>query len=70
MYRKPENILLTKDKQGRTRLKLADFGLSMHVIEPLYAVCGTPTYVAPEIIDQEQSAGYGLPVDLWAVGTV
>jgi serine/threonine protein kinase len=40
----------------------------MLVTEPLYAVCGTPTYVAPEIIDQDRTDGYGLPVDLWAVG--
>eukprot|EP00730_Choanoeca_flexa_P004385 TRINITY_DN11679_c2_g1_i1.p1 TRINITY_DN11679_c2_g1~~TRINITY_DN11679_c2_g1_i1.p1 ORF type:complete len:1004 (+),score=170.13 TRINITY_DN11679_c2_g1_i1:152-3163(+) len=67
---KPENVLLTKDKKGRIRLKLGDFGLAMKVTEPLYAVCGTPTYVAPEIIDQEQGSGYGLPVDLWAIGVI
>lgn len=31
-------------------LKLADFGLAMEVSEPIYMVCGTPTYVAPEIL--------------------
>jgi len=31
-------------------LKLADFGLAMEVTEPIYTVCGTPTYVAPEIL--------------------
>jgi doublecortin-like kinase 1/2 len=30
-------------------LKLADFGLACEVTEPLYAVCGTPTYVSPEV---------------------
>lgn len=33
-------------------LKLADFGLAMEVKEPIYTVCGTPTYVAPEILSE------------------
>ena len=40
-------------------LKLADFGLACEVEEPLLAVCGTPTYVAPEILMEN---GYGLKV--------
>ena len=31
-------------------LKLADFGLAMEVVKPIFMVCGTPTYVAPEIL--------------------
>lgn len=42
-----------------TELKLADFGLACEVVEPLFAVCGTPTYVAPEIL---METGYGLKV--------
>jgi len=38
-------------------LKLGDFGLAQVVTEPLYTVCGTPTYVAPEILAE---TGYGL----------
>ena len=33
-------------------LKLADFGLAMDVREAIYTVCGTPTYVAPEILSE------------------
>lgn len=40
-------------------LKLADFGLAVEVWQPLHAVCGTPTYVAPEILLE---TGYGLKV--------
>lgn len=32
------------------RLKLGDFGLAMVVTEPVFTICGTPTYVAPEIL--------------------
>jgi serine/threonine protein kinase len=42
-------------------LKLGDFGLAQVVTEPLYTVCGTPTYVAPEILAE---TGYGLKVRL------
>lgn len=48
-------------------LKLADFGLACEVTEPLFAVCGTPTYVAPEIL---METGYGLKIDVWAAGII
>lgn len=48
-------------------LKLADFGLACEVTEPLYAVCGTPTYVSPEIL---METGYGLKIDVWAAGII
>lgn len=35
---------------GTKSLKLGDFGLATVVEGPLFTVCGTPTYVAPEII--------------------
>lgn len=41
-------------------LKVGDFGLAQRVTGPLYAVCGTPTYVAPEILTE---VGYGLKVN-------
>lgn len=57
---KPENLLVELDEAGHiTQLKLADFGLACEVVEPLTAVCGTPTYVAPEIL---METGYGLKV--------
>lgn len=57
---KPENLLVELNEIGNvTQLKLADFGLACEVTEPLTAVCGTPTYVAPEIL---METGYGLKV--------
>ncbi|XP_022088481.1 serine/threonine-protein kinase DCLK1-like isoform X2 [Acanthaster planci] len=64
---KPENLLVSKSSSGDITLKLADFGLAMEVKAPIYTVCGTPTYVAPEILAE---TGYGLEVDMWAMGVI
>ncbi|KAI0212667.1 Serine/threonine-protein kinase DCLK1 [Lamellibrachia satsuma] len=47
---KPENILVCEHSDGTKSLKLGDFGLAVEVRTPLLTVCGTPTYVAPEIL--------------------
>ncbi|RXN27069.1 phosphorylase b kinase gamma catalytic skeletal muscle heart isoform [Labeo rohita] len=68
---KPENILLDDD----LNIKLTDFGFSIQ-IEPgqrLNEVCGTPGYLAPEIIEcsmDPNHAGYGPAVDLWSAGVI
>ncbi|XP_042341145.1 serine/threonine-protein kinase DCLK2 isoform X2 [Plectropomus leopardus] len=64
---KPENLLVFEYPDGTMSLKLGDFGLATVVEGPLYTVCGTPTYVAPEIISE---SGYGLKVDIWAAGVI
>uniref|UniRef100_A0AAV2K4F6 non-specific serine/threonine protein kinase n=1 Tax=Knipowitschia caucasica TaxID=637954 RepID=A0AAV2K4F6_KNICA len=64
---KPENLLIEKQTDGICRLKLGDFGLAMVVTEPVFTICGTPTYVAPEILLE---TGYGVPVDIWALGVL
>jgi len=69
---KPENLLLA-DGEDDSNIKLADFGLATKVVEengvhePLTQACGSPGYVAPEIIAFE---GYGKPVDVWAIGVI
>uniref|UniRef100_A0A672HU31 Doublecortin-like kinase 3 n=1 Tax=Salarias fasciatus TaxID=181472 RepID=A0A672HU31_SALFA len=65
---KPENLLVgTRVSAGVCRLKLGDFGLAMVVTEPVFTICGTPTYVAPEILCE---TGYGVEVDVWALGVI
>ncbi|XP_064413883.1 serine/threonine-protein kinase DCLK1a isoform X3 [Latimeria chalumnae] len=64
---KPENLLVYEHQDGSKSLKLGDFGLATIVDGRLYTVCGTPTYVAPEIIAE---SGYGLKVDIWAAGVI
>ncbi|KAJ2454034.1 cAMP-dependent protein kinase catalytic subunit [Coemansia sp. RSA 2424] len=58
---KPENILL--DNLGH--VKLTDMGFAKKVVDRTWTLCGTPDYLAPEVI---QAKGYGKSVDWWALG--
>lgn len=58
---KPENLLL--DEHGYC--KITDFGFLKEVVSKTYTMCGTPEYMAPEIVQQK---GHGRQVDWWCVG--
>ncbi|XP_063374595.1 cAMP-dependent protein kinase catalytic subunit beta-like [Cydia amplana] len=58
---KPENILI--DKTGY--IKIVDFGFCKFLQDRTWTLCGTPEYLAPEII---LSKGYGKAVDWWSFG--
>ena len=66
---KPENLLIQDKNLGISSLKIADFGLSRMLDEDGEAstACGTPGYVAPEILE---SLPYGFPCDYWSIGVV
>lgn len=63
MYRdiKAENIVLNRDGH----IRFVDFGFAKIVTDKTYTLCGTPEYLAPEIIHGQ---GYGIAVDWWSLG--
>lgn len=69
---KPENILL-KDDTEDAAIKITDFGLSKIFADDLAGevvmktACGTPGYVAPEVLTHEI---YSEQVDMWSIGVI
>ncbi|KAI9988271.1 hypothetical protein PInf_021669 [Phytophthora infestans] len=67
---KPENLLLSSAEDDAD-IKLADFGFAKKAIQNgdagLSTACGTPGYVAPEIL---MSKPYGKEVDIWSIGVI
>ncbi|KAJ6625379.1 kinase-like domain-containing protein [Mycena sp. CBHHK59/15] len=65
-----QNILLTQDSPPI--VKVADFGLAKLVnsMTALRTICGTPTYIAPEIVTQKPGDQYTNLVDSWSVGVI
>jgi len=69
---KPENILVSEGSSGaeHLELKLSDFGLAAMIrSEKLYDTCGTPEYVAPEVI-VNPPVGYDKSADVWSIGVI
>ena len=64
---KPENLLIDKDGH----IKIADFGFAKKLsgAEKTFTLCGTPEYLAPEIILGSKE-GYGRSCDWWALGVL
>jgi len=65
---KPENLLLMSKTNDR-EIKIADFGFAKKVTseECLLTQCGTPGYVAPEIL---RGVPYGQKADMWSMGVI
>ena len=62
---KPENMVIAKDGH----IRIIDFGFARVLGDGAitYTLCGTPDYLAPEILRQQ---GYGFGVDWWALGVL
>jgi len=69
---KPENILL-KDTTEAAMIKITDFGLSKIFADDaagevvMRTACGTPGYVAPEVLTHD---AYSEQVDMWSLGVI
>ena len=68
---KPENILLVTNENDSI-VKITDFGLSRVVGEGslMKTLCGTPSYLAPEVILSAEVKGYGPECDCWSLGVI
>ncbi|KAG6872517.1 hypothetical protein C0995_009207 [Termitomyces sp. Mi166 len=60
---KPENILLNQDGH----IKVADFGFAKLCTSTTWTLCGTPDYLAPEVVNQQR---YNKSVDWYALGVL
>jgi serine/threonine protein kinase len=58
---KPENLLIDVDGY----LKIVDFGVAKQIENRTNTLAGTPTYMAPEIVNKEN---YSFEVDWWSLG--
>lgn len=64
---KPENLLL-RSKEDDTDIVLADFGFAQVTKgKSLQQVCGTPDYVAPEVLNNDK---YDYSCDIWSAGVI
>jgi len=64
---KPENLLY-ETAEATSVIKITDFGLARFVSnEMATTACGTPGYVAPEVL---RGKGYGKEVDFWSIGVI
>lgn len=65
---KPENLLL-ESEHNDSDIKIADFGFAKKVLSPnsLKTQCGTPGYVAPEILE---GVAYDTQSDMWSLGVI
>ncbi|KAJ2860793.1 Calcium/calmodulin-dependent protein kinase type I [Coemansia erecta] len=72
---KTENCLVKNKGTGELEptVAIADFGMARvlalddNSTRPLTSLCGTPGYMAPEMVSR---LGYGKPVDMWAIGVI
>ncbi|XP_042070975.1 serine/threonine-protein kinase Chk2 isoform X1 [Haplochromis burtoni] len=68
---KPENILLSS-QDDVCLIKVTDFNQSRILEEAVLmrTLCGTPSYLAPEVFTHASTTGYGLAVDAWSLGVL
>ncbi|KAK2838231.1 hypothetical protein Q5P01_015443 [Channa striata] len=68
---KPENVLLSS-QDDVCLIKVTDFNQS-RILEDatlMRTLCGTPSYLAPEVFTNASTTGYNLAVDAWSLGVL
>ena len=64
---KLSNILLSE----KMEVRLCDFGLAIeNGIEGQKNICGTPNYIAPELLNRKNGLNYSFEIDIWAFGVM
>ncbi|CDW85720.1 serine threonine protein kinase [Stylonychia lemnae] len=66
---KLDNILVRSKQEGQYDIRIADFGLSCQIQQgqKLTDICGTPSYIAPEILNNQP---YDIKSDIFGVGSI
>lgn len=69
---KPENILLSSNDNIETLIKVTDFGLSKFIDATtlMKTFCGTPNYLAPEVLITRGAGTYTNKIDNWSLGVI
>jgi len=69
---KPDNLMMTTSNPETAVVKIIDFGLSRKLNDSNLGgtMCGSPGYIAPEVLFPKRNKKYGLKVDLWSVGAI
>lgn len=64
--------MLLESADDETLVKITDFGLSKFVGEDSFmkTMCGTPLYLAPEVLKANGQKPYGPEVDVWSLGVI
>jgi len=67
---KPHNLFLDKNM----RIKVGDMGLATRIktgaTEKCNRLCGTPNYMAPEVLRSKETRAYSYEIDIWAIGVI
>ncbi|XP_062453732.1 death-associated protein kinase 2-like isoform X3 [Rhea pennata] len=66
---KPENIMLREKDVPKPQIKIIDFGLARKLEDgaTFKSLCGTPQYIAPEVINYEPLSS---AADMWSIGVI
>jgi calcium/calmodulin-dependent protein kinase (CaM kinase) II/calcium-dependent protein kinase len=65
----PQNIMISSDG----RIRIIDLGLATRMIPDgnvVFPICGTPGYMAPEVINYNKEIGYNEKADVFSVGLI